>query len=277
MSNVSPILLREEIARRLRAARKAAGIGTQAAADQLDLDRTVLCRIELGKRGIDVHLVRTMMDLYDFRDDDILDMVREARKPGWWKGFEIADDDFIALEAGASTESSFEVQVVPGLLQTADYARALFESGKARYAIAKWLKVRLIRQDRLTADELPINLIAIISENALRRPVGGSEVMRAQLRHLALVAELPTVSLHLLPTTVVSNDATYGGFALLDFLFHDQPSVAYAAHALGAERTADREVVRATRLRFERLQSAALDADQSVALIERVYDELWSG
>lgn len=280
MSNVSPALLREEVGRRLRAARIKAGISPDEAAAHLEMSRPNLNRIENAKLGVNVHLVRTMMDLYDFRDDQLLDMVRDSRKPGWWKPFGIADNEFVALEAGASKERDFEVQVVPGLLQTADYARALFESGKTTRSeewIADRLNVRLVRQDRLTDEERPIHLAAVIDEQALRRPVGGPSVMRAQLRHLALVCELPTVAVNVLPTSVLSYEGLYGNFIVLDFPYSGQPSVAYVSHALGETRSSDRFVLDAARLRFEHLRSLALDSDRSVALIEQVTDELWSG
>lgn len=278
MSNISPVLLREEIARRLRAARKAADVSSEDAAQKLDMTRSNLSRIESGRQGVNVHLVRTMMDIYDFRDDEMLEMVRDSRKPGWWKSYGLSDRHFIALEAGAQRACTFEVQLVPGLLQTADYARAVFESGRqpiSEAELADLLNARLIRQDRLTDDEYPLHLVAVIDENALRRPVGGSGVMRAQLQHLALVAELPTVTLRLLPTAAVSNESTYGRFDILEF--PQQPTIAYVHHTFGEERTAVPGLVEVARLRFEHLQLLALGPDESAARFERVSDELWSG
>lgn len=280
MSNVSPALLREEVGRRLRAARIKAGISPDEAAAHLEMSRPNLNRIENAKLGVNVHLVRTMMDLYDFRDDQLLDMVRDSRKPGWWKPFGISDHEFVALEHGASREWDFQDRVVPGLLQTADYARAVFESGgvtRPEEWITDRLNVRLRRQDRLTDEEDPIELTAVVDEHALRKPVGGPSVMQAQLRHLALVSELPTVALHVLPTSVVSNEGLYGNFVVLDFPYCGQPSVAYVSHALGETRSADPDVLKPARIRFEHLMSLALNPDQSVARIEQVSDELWSG
>lgn len=280
MARTSPVLLREEIGRSLRAAREAAGFSLDDAAKKLDLSKSSLSRIELGKQRATVHVVRSMMDLYRFATDDLLDKVRVAKRPGWWQFHGISDTDFIAMESGASRMCTYTVQFVHGLLQTADYARAVFESGREVRSdawIADELEVRLIRQDRLTDEDHPLELVAVVDELALRRPVGGRAVMRAQLRHLALVAELPTVTLHVLPSTVVSNDAMKGAFMVLDFPDDTHPPITFLETALGDERKDKAAIVHATRLQFEHLRSLALDPEQSVALIERVSDELWSG
>lgn len=280
MLNISPVLLREEIGRRLRAARRKARLTITEAAADLDLSNASLSRIETGQQMPSVHLVRSMMDRYDIREDELVDKVRAARKPGWWKAYGISDRDFIAMETGVSRMCSFTVQLVHGLLQTADYARAVFESGRQSRPeewIADRLNVRLIRQDRLTDEEHPLELVAIIDEYALRRPVGGPNAMLAQLRHLALVAELPTVTLHVLPSWVVSNEAMKGAFTILDFPDKNQPPIVFVDNALGSDRKDKAEVVYGARLQFEHVRSLALSPEESVMLIERISDELWSG
>lgn len=277
MSRSSPVLLREEIGRRLHAARMAAKLTLADAAARLDLSKSTLNRIENGKQPINVHLLRSVMDLYDFYADDLEDKVRAAGKPGWWKAFGISNKDYVAVETGASRVSAFTPQFVHGLLQTADYAQAVFESGrepKSEEWIADLLNVRLIRQDRLTDEDQPLVLAVVIDEQALRKPVGGPEVMRAQLRHLALVSELPTVTLQVLPSAVVSNEAMKGAFTILDFPAATYPPIAFLDTALGAERKDRIDVVQAARLRFEYLRSLALDPEQSVTVIERVAGEL---
>src|SRR5262249_6668893 len=156
---------------------------------ELDMSKSSLSRLENGQQRPTIHLLRSMMDLYDFRDDDLLEMAREARKPGWRREHGLSDHHFIAPEAGACEAHAFQLQLRPRLLQTADYARAVFDCRRQplpEEKIANQLTIRLIRQDRLTDEEDPLELTAIIDENALRRPVGGQSVMRAQLRHLAL-------------------------------------------------------------------------------------------
>jgi transcriptional regulator with XRE-family HTH domain len=277
--HVSPILLRQEIGRRLRAARETARLGIEQAAPMLDTSPSTLSRIENGATVINVHLVRTMMDVYDQRLDEVVELVRAAKRPGWWKAYGISNTDFVALETGASLVSEFHPSFVPGLLQTAAYARALFQAVR-RLPDEEWmdnqLAVRAIRQQRLTDEELPLRLDAVIHEYALCHPVGGPEVMRAQLRHLALITELPTVTLRVLPAAMVSNEALVGGFILLDFPAEDQPTITYLMHALGTEKTDRNELVWQAKLRFDHLRSLALHPDDSVALIEQVAEQVWS-
>ena len=277
--HISPVVLRQEVGRRIRLARHAAGLTIVVAAARLEITRSALGRFENGIGTVTVHLLRSMMDVYDQRMDDVLDMIRQARQSGWWKRYGISDKDFVALETAASRISVYEVNLVPGLLQTAEYTRALFNSGRERRRedwIANQLEVRLIRQERLTDEEHPLHLDAVVHETALRTPAAQPEVMLGQLRHLTLINELPTVSLRVLPTSIFTFEATYGGFNILDFSLPGQPSMCHALHALGDERQDKSEFVEPARLRFNHLRSLALTPDESVTLTERVADELWS-
>lgn len=276
-AHVSPVLLRQEIGRRLRAARESAGLPLETAAPLLETSTSTLSRIEKGITAVTVHLVRSMMDVYNRRLDELVDMVRAARRPGWWKAYGISDTDFVALETGASLVNEYQLSFVPGLLQTADYTRALFEAGR-RPQDEEWiinqLTVRSIRQERLTDEQHPLRLNAVIHEFVLRYPIGGREVMLAQLRHLALITELPTVTLRVLPASVISNEAMEGSFIVLDFPDKELPSIGQLVHAFGPERKDKAEPVRVARLRFEHLRSLALAPAESVGLIERVAEEL---
>jgi transcriptional regulator with XRE-family HTH domain len=207
VTHISPVVLRQEVGRRIRLARRDAGLTVVQAAERLEVTRSALSRFEHCVGTVTVHLLRSMMDVYDQRMDDVLDMIRNARKPGWWKQYGISDRDFVALETAATRISVYEVTLVPGLLQTAEYARALFNSGrKARRQdwIANQLEVRLIRQERLTDEEHPLHLDAVVHEFARRNPASEPAVMRAQLHHLALINELPTVTLRVLPASIFS-------------------------------------------------------------------------
>jgi transcriptional regulator with XRE-family HTH domain len=278
-THISPVVLRQEVGRRIRLARHDAGMTVVEAAARLDLTRSALSRLENGIGRVTVHLLRSMMDVYDQRMDDVLDMVRQARGQGWWRQYGISDHDFVALETGASRISNYELAFVPGLLQTADYARALFTSSQRERTeewIANQLAVRMTRQERLTDEEHPLVLDAVVHELVLRSPVARPAVMRAQLRHLALITELPTVTLRVLPACPFSPEALFGGFSVLDFPSPGQPSVCHAFYALGDARQDKSEFVEPARVQFNHLRSLALSADQSVALVERVADELWS-
>lgn len=277
-TEVNPVLLRQEIGRRARAARERARMTLREAAERLELTVSSLNRIENARTPLSVHLAKSMMEVYLWEDDDILDLVRGSRRRGWWRQYGISDRDFIAIESGASRLSTFQPNLVHGLLQTVEYTRALFSAGRLlrrQEWIDNELAVRSIRQERLVDEEHPLELHAVISEFALRWPVGGNAVMRAQLRHLVLITELPTVTLQVLPASMVTTDAIYGAFTVLDFPA-GQPSIVHLEHALGPERKEKPEQVAKARLRLDHLRSLALDPEESVELIEWVADRLWS-
>jgi len=275
---VNPVLLRQDVGRRLRCAREEVDLTVYDAAVRLDIGASTVSRIETGRTQVSSTLAQAMMRLYKLDDDELLDLLSQARRPGWWKQYGFSDDHFIALESGASRLSTFQPHLIHGLLQTADYARVLFGAGMRRRSkmwIDRELDARMIRQERLADENYPLKLDAVINEFALYRPVGGRDVMRAQLRHLALITELPTVTVRVLPTTVVSIPAMYGAFSILDFP-NVQPSMVYVEHTIGTERTEKDERVGKTRLRFNHLRSLALGPEESVALIERVAETLWA-
>jgi hypothetical protein len=185
------------------------------AAERLELTVSSLNRIENARTPLSVHLAKSMMEAYLWEDDEVLELIRGSRRRGWWGQYGISDRDFIALESGASRLSTFQPDRVDGLLQTADYASAIFRAGRLRRSnewIDNQLAVRLIRQERLVDEDNPLELVAVINEFVLRKPVGGAAVMRAQLRHLVLVTELPTVTLQILPALGHSRRRDVRGF-----------------------------------------------------------------
>lgn len=180
----SPTVRRRRLGRRLKRLRVQAGMTLDEAARQLDKDRSALNRMELGKTRIDVNVVRTMMDIYDVRDDSLIDLAREAQRRGWWHTYGIRDRGYIGMETEAVTVLESTLVHIPGLLQTEDYMRALFAANPARWTeqqLDNQVAARLHRQRRLTDEEAPVAIHAIIDEAALRKKVGGPEVMRAQL------------------------------------------------------------------------------------------------
>ena len=264
------------MARRLRQMREAAGLTLDEAAPKLDKTKSALSRLETAMSRADVHIVRSMMDLYDHYDPDLLQLARESRRPGWWKKYGIEDRGFIDLETEASSELELSLVVIPGLLQTEAYMRALFASGLTAATGAQQgngTGARLHRQERLTDEEYPLELVAILDEGALRKNVGGREVMREQLTHLTRQATLPTVTLQMLPNTVGPHVGLDGAFILLGFP-EDDPDVLYVSHITGSIHIEQPAETTAAKLAFDRLRSEALNPQDSVAFIERVRDEL---
>ncbi len=273
----SPTFRRRRLARRLRQMREAAGLTLDEAAPRLDKTRSALSRIETAASRADVHIVRSMMDLYDHYDEDLLQLAREAHRPGWWKRYNIEDRGLIGMETEAVTELEFSLVTIPGLLQTESYMRALFGSGKVRRTRERLeddVAARLQRQRRLTDEEFPLELVAIIDEAALHRSVGGTEVMGEQLRHLARRADLAAVTVQVLPHAAGAHAGMDGAFMVLGFPEADDPAALYVEYPTGSLHVENPDEVAEARLVFDRLRSDALSPADSTEFIERVADQL---
>jgi transcriptional regulator with XRE-family HTH domain len=272
------VIRRRQLARELRQLREAAGYSLEVAAVRLEWSTSKLSRIENGMQSIDIHSVRGMLDLYDLgggRAAYIQDLTRAARQRGWWKAYGVDDLGYVPLEAEASLVRQFTLAYVPGLLQTADYARAVMATStlsRSAEVLQNDLAVRVHRQRRLTSDEEPLELVALLDESVLLRPVGGPAVMRAQMEHVLIAAELPTVTVLVVPFRFGAHQGLDGPFSILSFGDLGEPDLAYAEHALGATQVdKETEVARVT-LAFDRLRSAALSPAESVELVSEVLD-----
>ena len=267
--------LRRRLGRRLKALREEAGLTIEQAAPLLDKTRSALGRIERGETRADVHFVRSCMDLYDQYVDDLLAETREALKPQWFRSYGVEDLGYVDVETHAATVKEFPALNLPGLLQTESYIRAMLAGGRRRTKIQmdNDIAVRLIRQRRLTGDSSPLDLVAVVDEAALRREVGGAEVMREQLRHLVEAAAWPTVSLQVLPLREGVHSAMDGAFILLSFPEPEDSELLYVEYATGALHIEDSEEVRRARLKFDQLRTEALSPADSVALIEQIIFE----
>jgi transcriptional regulator with XRE-family HTH domain len=277
VAQASPTFRRRKLARRLREMREKAGLTIEEAARRLDRTRSSLGRLETGQSKADVHIARSMMDIYDEYDADLVDMVREANRPGWWTKYNIDDQGYISMETEAASVLEFSVINIPGLLQTEGYMRALFAARNLRRSREKMtndVAARLHRQQRLTDEEFPLQLVAIIDEAALRRKVGGAKVMREQLLHLVKVSELSTVTVQVLPNDVGAHPSMNGAFLILTFPDDEDPSVLYVEYVNGSLQVENPEEVAGARLVFDRLRSEALSPSDSVAFIAQVADEL---
>jgi hypothetical protein len=245
------------------------------AAKALYRTKSTLHRLEKGETILDVHLAKSMMDLYDQYDPDLIDQALRAREPGWWTTYGIENQGYIDVETEASDVSELALLVIPGLLQTVGYMRALFEAHRLPRT-KRWLendiRVRQIRQQRLTDQDDPLRLHAIIDEAALRKQVGGPGVMREQRQHLLDMAGLPNITIRVLADARGAHAGMVGGFALLGFEDDESP-VLFIEHMAGAVHIEDERGLREAKLVFEHLTSQALSPDESIALVGRVLAE----
>jgi Domain of unknown function (DUF5753) len=183
---------------------------------------------------------------------------------------------YLALETDARVVHDYQLTLVPGLLQTEDYMRTLFRNSRPQRTdaqIDRDVQIRLYRQRRLT-EQPTLELVAIIDESALRRPVGGIEVLRAQLHELVVRAALPSVCLQVLPVSFGVHSGTDGSFTVLGFGEPDEPEVAYLEHTVSALHVEKQTHVDACKVTFDRLRSEALSPQDSVVLIERLAADL---
>jgi transcriptional regulator with XRE-family HTH domain len=270
------MIRRRVLARQLKLLREEAGFTLEQAAPKLDFSVSKLSRIENAQVVIDVHWVKSMLDVYDVggvRWGELLDLAREALQPGWWRAYGLGNNSYIAFETEASRLQEFTVSYVPGILQTADYARALMRAVPLRRTaeqLENEVAARTYRQHRLSSADNPLELVAVIDESALHRPVGGPDVQRRQLGLIAVLAELDTVTLHVLPTAVGAHAALPSGFMILNFGDLGEPDMAYVEHSLGALSLDKEGDVARARLTFERVLSDALDPAESLELIWRL-------
>jgi transcriptional regulator with XRE-family HTH domain len=268
---------RLHLGRILRELREEAGLSLEVAAPALDWSSSKLSRIENGRQGVDVHGVRTMMDIYGVvgpQWDELLDLTRSLSEKGWWRVFGLDDKGYVPLEAEATLVREATTAYVPGLLQIEAYARAVFAIHQRTDAeLDNLTAVRRIRQERLTSLEDPLELVAVVDEVVLRRPVGGAAVMRVQLAHLVEAADLDRVTLQVLPMSLGAHPGLSAPFTLLTFGGIDFGDMVYVEHPVGAVHISKEDEVAVARLKFDRLRSLALDPDDSVELIERVAAE----
>jgi transcriptional regulator with XRE-family HTH domain len=264
-----------QLGRRLRRMREDTGLTIDAAAEKLEFSASKLGRIETAEQGVDVHVVRSMLDLYDVGGDrwtETLQLVRDAREKPWYANYlKVGDYGYVAYEADADHVQDWAPNYVPGLLQTADYARALFAAfDQAPERTSEAVEIRQWRQRRLSDEHDRVDLVAITTEAVLRNAFGDPPMMRAQLAHLMTAAELPTVTLQVLPSGTPAHASLASGFIVLSFGALGEPDLAYVEHALGAAFLEGEDDVRLARNQFDRLRTLALAPAASLALLREI-------
>ncbi len=231
-----PTVQRLVLGGHLRRLREEAGITTEHAADAIRGSHSKISRMEHGRVGFKERDIADLLTLYGVKAGEereaLLKLAREANTPGWWQGYSDTlphwVEPYFGLEAAASFIRNFELQFVPGLLQTEGYARAIMRLGNALTAedVERRVEARLSRQQILNR-ESPPRLWAVIDEGALCRPMGGSSVMREQVRHLIDMSDHPAVTLQVLPFTAGAHPAMGGPFTILRFSEPDLRDAVY--------------------------------------------------
>jgi transcriptional regulator with XRE-family HTH domain len=278
-----PSVRSRQLAAELRRLRETAGLTGDEVAARLSWSPAKISRIETARTMVSPADLQAVLDLYEVSGgnrDRLTELGRAARQRGWWDTYaDLLGPEYatlIALESDAQMVRWYAAQIVPGLLQTEDYAREIIRSTlliSPPGEIERKVQVRMSRQRVLDA-EVPPRLSVILDESVLRRAVGSAEVMREQLRHLVQAASRPNVDLRVLPYAAGAHPSVTGEFTILSFPERDAPDVVYLENMTSniyVEREA--EVFLYT-LVFERLAPMAMGPEDSVSLITELADHL---
>lgn len=274
-----PTVLRILLGTQLRRLREARGISAQDAAREIRGSESKISRIELGRNAVREVDIADLLTLYGITDpaerEQLLSLASQANQPGWWHRYQDVLPSwfqaYIGLEESAESIRSYDMQFVPGLLQTEDYAAAVLALGEFSIEETERLVfLRKERQRRFTSGGL--RLTAIIDEVALRRQLGDAALMRAQLEYLLDVCDRPAFTLQVTPQVAAAHVAP-ASFSILQFATTDLPDVVYVEHltsALYLDKTAD--VVR-YKAAMDRLSANSASPNQSKEIIRTLLED----
>ena len=278
-----PTVLRILLGSQLRMLREVKGITREEAGYAIRASGSKISRMELGRVSFKERDVTDLLKLYGVDEDETATLVAlavQANTPGWWHKYgDVLPDWFqvyVGLEEAASLIRLYEVQFVPGLLQTADYARAVVRLGQPAASpefIERKVSLRMGRQELLTKPGGP-RLWAIVDEAALRRPIGGKEVMRAQLEQLILATEEPQVTLQVMPFRSGGHAAEAGAFTIMRFPEPDLPDVVYLEQLTSALYLDKRDDVEKYTEVMERLSVESESPERSVNILSGMLEEV---
>jgi len=276
---VSPSLRRRRLAAELRGLRGQSGLSLTEAAGRLGWQPSRLSRIETRQSGITTPDLRKLLNLYEVEDPGhrahLAELARRVNERGWWQkyGGLIGSEysDLIGLEAQARTIRTYQQELMPGLLQTADYARAVIRIGRPTSTAAeidRHVEIRMERQEVLMRDDPPPPRFSVVlSEGALRRPVGGYDVMRQQLEYLTRPRDRANVTVQVLPFDAGVHPSMVGPFTVITFPDLDDLGVVNVENATGALFLEEPGELRVYEELWNTLQASALSADDSKAFL----------
>jgi transcriptional regulator with XRE-family HTH domain len=279
-----PTVQRMLVGAKLRRLRTDLGLSREEAAEAIRASEWKIHRLENGQVGFKERDLVDLLARYRVTDPDevteLLAMAREANAPGWWQRYtDVLPQWFRAyvdLESAATLIRTYEGQLVPGLLQTDDYMRAVIHGAhldESVEEVGRRVRLRMARQTLLTREHPP-RLWAVVDEAALRRPVGGREVMRGQVERLIEAAKLPNVTLQILGFDSGAHPAMVGSFSVLRFPDQELPDVVYLEHLTSASYLSKPEEVDRYLHVMESICVRAAPPDQTVELLDQILDDL---
>jgi transcriptional regulator with XRE-family HTH domain len=277
-----PTVLRIGLGSELRRRRELAGVTREQAGERIRASTAKISRLELGRVSFKERDVADLLTLYGVVDDaertEFLDLARQANAPGWWHRY--ADllpnwfETYLGLEQAAAVIRTYELQFVPGLLQTREYARAVTQLGSTKAEeIERRVELRMRRQQLLSSPKAPM-LWAVIDEAALRRSIGGPDLARDQLDHLLTINEQTNVSIQIAPLSYGGHPAAGGPFTLLRFAQPDLPDIVYLEQLTSALYLDKRSDVEHYALVMDRLVAQVEPPNRTAAILSRIRSEV---
>ncbi|MFJ2826029.1 helix-turn-helix transcriptional regulator [Streptomyces sp. NPDC087263] len=272
------------LGRRLLDLRERAGLKREEAARILRVAPATVRRMEMAEVSLKIPYLQLLLKSYGVSDEEAEGFVllaEDANKPGWWQRFhDILPGWFsmyVSLEGAAALIRQYEPHFVPGIMQTEEYASGVLRSGAIGQTrpedIERHVALRMQRQALLTRADAP-RVWAVMDETALRRPIGGPEVMGAQIDKLLEVMKLPNVTLQVIPFSSGPHPGTYGPFVLFRFAVPELPDMVYSEYLTGAVYLDARSEV-ATHLEvMDRMAAQAATAHRTKEILQDLRKEL---
>ncbi|WP_433825278.1 helix-turn-helix domain-containing protein [Actinoplanes sp. CA-015351] len=275
---------RLQLGAHLRALRRAKGVTRDEAGYRIRGSESKISRMELGKVSFKERDVTDLLQLYGVEDpaehQRVLALVREANTPSWWHAYgDVLDtwfQNYLDLEQAAELIRTYEVQFVPGLLQTDGYARAVIRLGHDTAdagEIDRRARLRMARKQVLERPDAP-RLWAVLDEAVLRRPIGGPDVLREQIQYLLDISESPSVRLQVMPFSSGGHAAAGGAFSILRFPHEKLPDVVYIEHLTSGLYLERREEVDNYAAAFGRLSIEAEHPSRTPEFLRRMLTKI---
>lgn len=230
--------------------------------------------METGRYGVRKPDLEALLRLYGALDrlEALEELRRESGKRGWWSTSKLPPwlQAYLGMEDDAVAAEVFSLELIPGLVQTEDYARAIHFGVTPSDEVSRRVAARLKRQTRLTTETDPLELSVVVSEGALARTLAMGELDAEQLQHLSAVSTLPNVSIRLLPFSAGVHPSMAGSFTLLHFAPGVSPPVAYQEYAVGGHLVDDQDDVQKLSALYDQLRDQALGCDESLTMISEL-------
>jgi transcriptional regulator with XRE-family HTH domain len=268
----------------LRRLRESRGITREAAGYHIRASESKISRLELGRVSFKDRDITDLLELYGVEDEAqreaLVDLAREANSPGWWHSYDdvlpIWFQTYVGLEEAASLIRSYEIQFLPGLLQTEEYARAVVTAGDPKASldeVERRVHLRTTRQEILHRASPPA-FWAVVDEAALHRPIGGTKVMKQQVEHLLELMDLPHITLQVMPFRFGGHAGEGGAFTILRFPEPELPDVVYVEQLVSAYYLDKREYVEKYARAMERMTVDSQPPDVTQDTLRRILSQV---